>query len=561
MPNFQTSSPRSLPPMAHSPAIRVEFDSAFVALSVTPSRIGLGEVQIVKAKVNGRRQVVAFFHFDGSPMTMAQELACEMANVVVCCCPNRLPAEFQAKHLLSGFIPADPGALCLTYEGREVVRGENGSVIAEYFLGDEGFNEGCEASFGLRVRYEAAFGMTQMTHLDEGTPNPVGPTFHDHVPGTPMSVLVNGSLVQVEWIPGSEEYATDLQGVAVGDGVLVLFERSLGDKFSVFTATELALGESFWAACNSNSYRAALVNGQVKLLQPSGEEVPADHMVTLDESVGVRMAWSGNCWEYGRLAAGASQGMYVPVTEHLSDGIRFHASDAILQEDHAPLGEESCQPILMLERVGSQAFTVGIEVEGFFPEAKAAPSFWKACEDASIESPDRFVSKELVSKVLEESEVAEAIGNFSAWAQEVGFESRPGNKCGVHVHVAPQGRKWSSGELDALRKVAYVCGPLFMSEMEPASGRVGYCGTEGNPLEMLEQGTRYRWLNVDNACRKHGTVEFRLFDGTTDKNKLLAMVNFACSVASYVSTYGAKAAMRLMGAIASFGLDSNGGEA
>lgn len=97
--------------------------------------------------------------------------------------------------------------------------------------------------------------------------------------------------------------------------------------------------------------------------------------------------------------------------------------------------------------------------------------------------------------------------------------------CGLHVHIRPD-NGWDVEEVEKLA-VAWKnwAEEWFIDHFTPTETRMEYCREirdEMNiredaetPLRVVQSTTRYTTMNVSNALSSHGTIEFRLFDGTT----------------------------------------------
>jgi hypothetical protein len=219
-------------------------------------------------------------------------------------------------------------------------------------------------------------------------------------------------------------------------------------------------------------------------------------------------------------------------------------------EGEAPtLGRASEQAILDLGYFITNRFQFGIEVEGRVYKGKHMKlNSWWQHEDGSVKAcSTEHRTVELSSHVLTAETLEEALAELSTFSRECGFESSPTFSAGVHVHISPEDGVWTEADLAAFRRIAYVAGPgILNGATAPDKARLTYCGASSAEEAVKGQGTRYRWLNVDAAFKKFGTVEFRLFDGTHDIAKLREMVHFAKSVGTLVQEFGQQAADELL---------------
>jgi len=129
-------------------------------------------------------------------------------------------------------------------------------------------------------------------------------------------------------------------------------------------------------------------------------------------------------------------------------------------------------------------------------------------------------------------------------------ESSADYKCGLHVHAAPIGG-WTQGALKKLYR-AWVnwAEDLFIKHFRPATRRLldyayrwkdwikdydSYVHDLALKGEMYPDHSRYMTLNVC-SLHAHGTIEFRLFDGTLDASEILEAITWVGTLVEGVLT-------------------------
>lgn len=559
----------SFAPHKLSPAIRVVLPSADLAVSVSPRAIKPGEVRIVKALVGGCKRRVAFFHYDGVEMTTAQEIAAEMVEVVVCCHPNRLPSEIKGKHLLAAYLP--PAHLaCLTYEGLEVGMGEDGSVVCEYFLAEPGYGESAEASFSGPT-FKMAEQVDGTYILDVMVPNDFdsGPTVVQAQaenarsarmvreacssraaiqlvrPTSPVWMLADWNCVG-EWAT-SAPFGHVLVTVTSGR-VYVSQEVNAQSQLAIATSSS---DHHIYGYVMSGQYEACAQyhGGESHVLE-------TDDVVVVAQGRGLRRCHFlfQEVQVPARLAVGTVlRGCCAFEDLFNEDETRVVGRRVLLWtsvEGEAPVvAKASEQAVLDLGLFMTNRFRFGIEVEGRVLRGKSMKfQYWHFHDDGSVKARSKdHEAIELSSKVLTAETLEAALAELAMYVSDCGFESSPELCAGIHVHVSPEDGGWTEEDLKAFRRLAYVAGPGMLSgATAPSEGRRTYCGTSSAKEARNGQENRYRWLNVDAAFKKFGTVEFRLFDGSHDIAKVREMVHFAKSVATLVQDFGMQAGDELL---------------
>lgn len=144
------------------------------------------------------------------------------------------------------------------------------------------------------------------------------------------------------------------------------------------------------------------------------------------------------------------------------------------------------------------------------------------------------------------------IENITSLIEEGGGESSPDLRCGLHVHVQPY-----EGWTDELKEKMYSAWfnwaeKMFIEKFSPAYDRMSefcqswqdwaedeldedeYCwAQEGKVTPYYD---RYMTLNV-RSLASHGTLEFRLFNGTLDPGEIKEALTWVGSLTEAVLLY------------------------
>lgn len=180
----------------------------------------------------------------------------------------------------------------------------------------------------------------------------------------------------------------------------------------------------------------------------------------------------------------------------------------------------------------------GIEIETDSGDYSNTPEEWGIKDDGSING------KELVSPIMQGDDGIESI-------EELYRNVRPSfdRRCGIHVHIntrdmkpdekyavikafkATKSRWWDYVDSSRHRN-HYCCGDI--PEIKEGESWVDYVGRAAHD--------RYVWCNLDALC-KHGTIEIRLLEGTSNVKKvtdwvvmLLTFVDTAINVHNAMKT-------------------------
>jgi hypothetical protein len=130
--------------------------------------------------------------------------------------------------------------------------------------------------------------------------------------------------------------------------------------------------------------------------------------------------------------------------------------------------------------------------------------------------------------------------------------SNPWCTCGLHVHVGIQGG-WTHRHAWNLANAWYSWAETeFMDEFPINDNRISYCcpwtdyqgfepRSDVERIEKIGPGDRYATLNY-RSYRSHGTIEFRMFNGTTDHQQILKAIKWvtALVLATYERIDGAE---------------------
>ena len=189
--------------------------------------------------------------------------------------------------------------------------------------------------------------------------------------------------------------------------------------------------------------------------------------------------------------------------------------------------------------------TFGIEIETLAPDSALAehglqigayhhgiqvpylPEGWKAERDGSIDASSGGHACEIVSPVLRGADGLAQVAQVARTLKTLGH--RVNVTTGVHVHVG-----WSTDlPAEALARlvtiVAYAERGLYAITGTKSRERSRYCGgvrkygNEKSAKPILDRN-RYHALNLTNLARGRGTVELRVFSGSTDGAKLVGWI-------------------------------------
>jgi hypothetical protein len=195
--------------------------------------------------------------------------------------------------------------------------------------------------------------------------------------------------------------------------------------------------------------------------------------------------------------------------------------------------------------MNASELTFGIEIETIAPASAVAndglqighyhggiqvpylPAGWKAERDGSIDPGASGLACEIVSPVLRGPEglaqVAEVARTLEAKGHRVNVTT------GVHVHIG-----WATDlPAEALARlvtiVAYAERGLYAITGTMNRERSRYCGGvrkygNGKDAKPILDRDRYHALNLTNLARGRGTVEFRVFSGSTNPVKLVGWI-------------------------------------
>jgi hypothetical protein len=106
------------------------------------------------------------------------------------------------------------------------------------------------------------------------------------------------------------------------------------------------------------------------------------------------------------------------------------------------------------------------------------------------------------------------------------IESSAEYMCSLHVHISV-----SRDELKAIAEYGIANEDAALDRWKPGDARVNrYCQkfnkSYSSSFWINENDNRYMWLNILPAYVKHGTVEFRLFNGTIDSEEIKERVQW-----------------------------------
>jgi Putative amidoligase enzyme len=158
---------------------------------------------------------------------------------------------------------------------------------------------------------------------------------------------------------------------------------------------------------------------------------------------------------------------------------------------------------------------------------------WQATSDGSIHANHyERQGVEVVSPILRGAEGIASVQRMAATLAEVG--AKVNVSCGFHVHVG-----WT-GNARQLRRLIHLVAhhekALFASTGTHNREGNSYCNSikidyrsaaqrSGSCTDMaVAAGSRYHVLNLQNLRGGRGTVEFRVFAGTTNPTKMAAYI-------------------------------------
>jgi hypothetical protein len=183
-------------------------------------------------------------------------------------------------------------------------------------------------------------------------------------------------------------------------------------------------------------------------------------------------------------------------------------------------------------RVGQ--YHVGQQVPGM-------PIGWTAQRDASIAQKPGYTTVEIVSPILQGEEgiasVTAAVVTLNTWKATVD------KSCGFHVHVNSGLRD----DVSSLRKLLFLTAKferalfavtgtksrehsMYCQPMSMAYSEVRTCDTAAEIVRRIGRLGRYWSLNLQNLLNNKGTVEFRVFQGTTNLTKVLGYIQICLAL-------------------------------
>lgn len=166
--------------------------------------------------------------------------------------------------------------------------------------------------------------------------------------------------------------------------------------------------------------------------------------------------------------------------------------------------------------------------------------------DTSVVTNRNYIGMEFASKVLKSwSEVEQSVDYILHIIKENGAMSNASRMCGLHIHTKPIGG-WKKRSLITLIENWIDWGEdFFLDEFKTSQKRLIYC-SKWSDLEKKEiketllkvknkslalilifrlLSSRYKTLNL-RALNKHKTVEFRLFNGSVQKSRIIKALDY-----------------------------------
>lgn len=168
--------------------------------------------------------------------------------------------------------------------------------------------------------------------------------------------------------------------------------------------------------------------------------------------------------------------------------------------------------------------TYAVEIESFLmpndavvPRGHVAPG-WQETSDGSIrQDPGATESREFRSPPLKGDEGLRLLREGTKKIRDMGF--RANKTCGMHVHVGMVGSTLED------RKSVHKFGRWIQDDIyklvAKSRSQSRFCEKIG---QSMTNSDRYKWLNMEPAFERHGTVEFRLHHGTTQPDRIVEWV-------------------------------------
>lgn len=201
--------------------------------------------------------------------------------------------------------------------------------------------------------------------------------------------------------------------------------------------------------------------------------------------------------------------------------------------------------------------TRDIEVENQMYNHRAQ-SQWKIVSDGSVSHPQR-TGAEVVSPVLRGQAGLDEVARVCRALEAIGCVVN--RTCGLHIHVGIRGTPMAD-DVDFFKRLVKLYAkfePVIDTFVAPSrrGNANSYCrkvelnacieraGDMHTLFRAYNNGSRYAKLNLQSYWR-HGTVEFRQHQGTTDARKVTNWVIFCLRMVSHAASVEDKPRIRVL---------------
>ena len=201
----------------------------------------------------------------------------------------------------------------------------------------------------------------------------------------------------------------------------------------------------------------------------------------------------------------------------------------LLLQDSVPFNTQSDNP---------NRFGIEIEVENFKVNEEELPNtFWEVTSDSSL----KVKGVEFVSRILDRNQVETALNSLFEMSPFVEKTATFGPRTSIHIH---SNALWMSSmqQVVPLLFIYLLSEDLMYSFIEPHRRKNIFCvkTKETDYLrncfanESLQPNNTYKYAGFNLASLfAHGTVEFRMLEGTYDIEKILTWISFIESFQRY----------------------------
>lgn len=197
-------------------------------------------------------------------------------------------------------------------------------------------------------------------------------------------------------------------------------------------------------------------------------------------------------------------------------------------------------------------FTFGVEIECLVKESEyrnassdvirrrtrsaSNKTFFKDVGDGSIKSDIKgYKGREVVSPILKGDKGFEKLKEVCDILKAC--NTRVNDTCGLHIHVGVK-HGISDNLAEKVHTMYRKCESVIDTFMSPSRrGKQNeYCQSIIHTRCDLGKGDRYKKLNLV-SLRKHGTIEFRHHQGTSDYEEICNWIKFCVSMVDYCNNH------------------------